>query len=163
MFFKKFLNQPNVVGSVLIALMVCSGFVYAFAFDGFSIEAVSGTEVDAWLAEANGGSYSGYTPDPCDCLDGWLYGENDPEDYECPPKLCKSIDDCGGRIATCAANCGGKNDNGMGACVDCEAYEDENGVTINILCENVGNKCGDNPEVCKPADDSEGTILPRPD
>jgi len=55
MFFKKFLNQPNLVGTVLIALMVCSGFVYAFAFDGFNVETATGGEVEAWLVDAGGG------------------------------------------------------------------------------------------------------------
>ena len=66
MYLKKVLNQPNLVGTMLIALMVCAGFVYAFAFDGFNIETVPGGEVEAWLAQANGGG-SGGDPDPCDC------------------------------------------------------------------------------------------------
>ena len=36
MFLKKVLNQPNLVGSMLITLMVCGGFVYAVGFDGFN-------------------------------------------------------------------------------------------------------------------------------
>ena len=59
MFLKKVLNQPNLVGTVLIALMVCSGFVYAFAFDGFNVETATGGEVEAWLAQAGGGSSGG--------------------------------------------------------------------------------------------------------
>jgi len=42
MYLNKVLNQPNLVGSVLLVLMVCSGFVYAFAFDGFNVETVPG-------------------------------------------------------------------------------------------------------------------------
>ena len=32
------LNQPKLVGTVLIVLMVCSDFVYAFAFEEFNYE-----------------------------------------------------------------------------------------------------------------------------
>ena len=69
MFLKKVLNQPNLVGTVLIALMVCSGFVYAFAFDGFNVETATGGEVEAWLTEAGGGGSGGddEDPGPCDC------------------------------------------------------------------------------------------------
>lgn len=56
MFLKKVLNQPNLVGSMLIALMVCGGFVYAVGFNGFSVETATGGEVEAWLAAADGGS-----------------------------------------------------------------------------------------------------------
>ena len=38
MFLKKVLNQPNIVGTVMIALLLGAGFVYAFAFDGFNYE-----------------------------------------------------------------------------------------------------------------------------
>lgn len=63
MFMKKVLNQPNLVGTMMIALLLGAGFVYAFAFDGFNMETVSGTEVDTWLAQAGGVSYGG----PCNC------------------------------------------------------------------------------------------------
>ena len=59
MFLKKVLNQPNLVGTVMIALLVCSGFVYAFAFDGFNIETATGGEVEAWLAQAGDNNYGG--------------------------------------------------------------------------------------------------------
>ena len=64
MFLKKVLNQPNLVGTVMIALLVCSGFVYAFAFDGFNVETATGGEVEAWLEQANGGGSGG---DSCSC------------------------------------------------------------------------------------------------
>ena len=57
MYLKKVLSQPNLVGSVLIALMVCGGFVYTFVFDGFNIEIATGGEVEAWLAAT--------TPETC--------------------------------------------------------------------------------------------------
>ena len=65
MFLKKVLNQPNLVGTVMIALLVCSGFVYAFAFDGFNVETATGGEVEAWLAEASAESSYGTTPEDC--------------------------------------------------------------------------------------------------
>ena len=55
MFLKKFLNQPNLVGSMLITLMVCGGFVYAVGFDGFNVQTATGDEVEAWLEAASGG------------------------------------------------------------------------------------------------------------
>ena len=64
MFLKKFLNQPNLVGSMLIALMVCGGFVYAVGFDGFNVQTATGDEVEAWLAAASGGTSGGNS---CSC------------------------------------------------------------------------------------------------
>ena len=57
MYLKKVLNQPNLVGTVMIALMVCAGFVYAFAFDGFNIETVTGGEVEKWIELSVGPNY----------------------------------------------------------------------------------------------------------
>ncbi len=63
MYLKKVLNQPNLVGTVMIALLLGAGFVYAFAFDGFNMETVPGAEVDAWLAQEGGGDYGGDNDD----------------------------------------------------------------------------------------------------
>lgn len=52
MYLKKVLNQPNLVGTVMIALLFGAGFVYAFAFNGFNVETVTGGEVETWLAQA---------------------------------------------------------------------------------------------------------------
>ena len=49
----------------MIAMMVCGGFVYAFAFDGFNVETATGGEVEAWLAEAGGGGEYGTPRDQC--------------------------------------------------------------------------------------------------
>ena len=35
---KNFLNQPNVIGRLMIALLFVGGVVYAGAFDGFVVE-----------------------------------------------------------------------------------------------------------------------------
>ena len=68
MYLKKVLNQPNLVGTMLIALMVCGGFVYAFAFDGFNVQTATQGDVEAWLAQAGGGGSGGDDdPKPCDC------------------------------------------------------------------------------------------------
>ena len=68
MFLKKVLNQPNLVGSMLITLMVCGGLVYAVGFDGFNVETATGGEVEAWLEAANGGgSGNSYTCDNAAC------------------------------------------------------------------------------------------------
>ena len=55
MFLKKVLNQPNVVGTLMIALLFGAGFVYAFAIDGFNVQTVTDGEVEAWLTAADGG------------------------------------------------------------------------------------------------------------
>ena len=89
MFLKKVLNQPNLVGTVMIALMVCSGFVYAFAFDGFNVETATGGEVEAWLAAAGGGGSGG---DSCSC--GYA---------NCPGSGCS---DCTSQQAPCKNTCG---------------------------------------------------------
>ena len=47
MSLKKVLNQPNLVGTMLITLMVCGGFVYGVAFGGFNVETATGDEVGA--------------------------------------------------------------------------------------------------------------------
>ena len=83
MFLKKVLNQPNLAGTVMIALLVSAGFVYAFAFDGFNIETVTGGEVDAWLAQKGGSSASNYTCNSDACKG---YG-NPAEQYaNCPAR-----------------------------------------------------------------------------
>ena len=101
MYLKKVLAQPNVVGSMLIALMVCSGFVYAFAFDGFNIEIATGGEVEAWLAQANGG---GSGDDDCSCgAEGCDTSNCRPEDCtvrKCPKGCLQPGEMCG-----CTAQC----------------------------------------------------------
>ncbi|MYK22876.1 hypothetical protein F4054_11535 [Candidatus Poribacteria bacterium] len=50
---KNFLNQPNVIGRLMIALLFVGGVVYAGAFDGFIVETEAscccGGETDAAL------------------------------------------------------------------------------------------------------------------
>lgn len=64
MYLKKVLNQPNLVGTMLIALLFGAGFVYAFAFDGFDVETATGGDVEEWLEQASGGG-SGEDPITC--------------------------------------------------------------------------------------------------
>ena len=103
MYLKKVLNQPNLVGTMLITLMVCSGFVYAFAFDGFNVETAIGGEVEAWLAAAGGGS-SGSEDVVCDCLR--MPGQ--PIDRACGK--CASDLECGDPQLDCETNCIKKTD-----------------------------------------------------
>ena len=89
MFLKKVLNQPNLVGTVMIALLIGSGFVYAFAFDGFNVETATGGEVEAWLVQAGGCSQYRTTPENC---------KPEFNDY------C-TITDKNGNVTTCAKMC----------------------------------------------------------
>ena len=89
MFLKKVLNQPNLVGTVMIALLIGSGFVYAFAFDGFNVETATGSEVEAWLVQAGGCSQ--YTTPPEDCVPQF-------NDY------C-TFTDTNGNVSTCSKMC----------------------------------------------------------
>ena len=94
---KKVLNQPNLVGTMLIALMVCGGFVYAFAFDGFNVETATGSEVEAWLAAASSGSSSGSPSYTCDS--DMCTGESpqSPGRYwNCPARGTNASQDCTG-------------------------------------------------------------------
>ena len=108
MFLKKVLNQPNLVGTVMIALLIGSGFVYAVAFDGFNVETATGSEVEAWLAAAGDSSSSGssreqpvqavYTCDNDACAGNGNPGE---QYSECParhqlPNLDPEKTDCTG-------------------------------------------------------------------
>ena len=141
MFLKKVLNQPNIVGTVMIALLLGAGFVYAFAFDGFNVETVPNSEVDAWLAQESGGNYGGYDPDPCDCLSAYMTYDG------CSTDLCESPGACGDDKASCSGDCAQG-----GNCSTCSIYTDSEG-THNLNCANEGDLCGDNPEACLPGDD----------
>ena len=114
MFLKKVLNQPNLVGTVMIALMVCGGFVYAFAFDGFNVETATGGEVEAWLAAAGGGN-SG-TPGDCDCGNTDCHVTNDDGTVKkgCQQKKSNGQNPCGNQTKTypCKLNQGCRTDKG---------------------------------------------------
>lgn len=112
MFLKKVLNQPNLVGSMLIALMVCGGFVYAVGFDGFNVETATGDEVEAWLAAASGGgSGNSYTCDNDLCT-----GKSpmSPGQYRnCPARGSKASGNCTGcsRVTSyCKGTCKNKHE-----------------------------------------------------
>jgi hypothetical protein len=127
----------------MIAMMVCGGFVYAFAFNGFNVEKAIGGEVEAWLADAGGGG-SGGEPDPCDCMASYMSPYED-----CSSNVCKSNADCDGK-ASCSSECAQK-DYEFG-CDNCEVWTDDDG-THNLFCGNEGDKCKDNPESCSPGTD----------
>lgn len=91
MFLKKVLNQPIVVGTVMIVLLFGAGFVYAFAFDGFNVETVPGSEVEAWIAEIGGVSSGGYTCGSTKCAGD---GNAAHQFSECPAR--GGIADCTG-------------------------------------------------------------------
>ena len=86
MFLKKVLNQPNVVGTVMIALLFCAGFVYAFTFNGFNVETIPGSEVEAWLASASGGSSGSSGGGGTDDMPPESPTPENPEDEGDPPE-----------------------------------------------------------------------------
>lgn len=123
MFLKRVLNQPNLVGTVLIALMVCGGFVYTFAADGFNVETVPGSEVEAWLAAAGGGSYDDEDDEGeavCTCGNTACSAEVsvwDDEDEEWKTETkhgCNTDNKCGGQTKTypCKLNQGCRTNKG---------------------------------------------------
>ena len=140
MFLKKVLNQPNLVGTVMIVLLFGAGFVYAFAFDGFNVETATQGDVEAWLAAAGGGNNDYDDPEPCDCMS--IYKTYD----GCSTDLCdtsESDNPCEDTEASCSDNCAYKN-----KCSTCSISDEE-----NIKCVNEGELCGDKPESCgKPND-----------
>ena len=121
MYFEKVLNHPNVVGLVMIALLFCAGFVYAFAFDGFHVETVSSAEVDAWLAAASGVSNSG-----------------NPQTYRCKCSYrSKGLCDCKSSTKPNNKPCGGKKADGCQS----SCRQDNHGCTnqggcIREVCKN---------------------------
>ena len=108
MFLKKVLNQPNLVGTMLITLMVCAGFVYAFAFDGFNVETATQGDVEAWLAQAGGGGSGGGAV--CTCGNAHCTAEvsvwKDGKETKVTKHGCKSDNACNGqtRKYPCPAN-----------------------------------------------------------
>ena len=66
MYLKKFLNQPNVVGTLLIALLFGGGVVFAFGFDGFNVQSVGEDDVESLLLMTASGCCGGNKD--CDCL-----------------------------------------------------------------------------------------------
>ncbi len=134
---KNVLNQPNLVGAMMIALLVGAGFVYAFAFDGFNVETVSGAEVEAWVAATGGGNNDYDDPDPCDCMSAHM---NDADD--CSTDLCDTNDSdypCGDVRASCSNDCPHKGEGGCSTCAG------------EIKCANTGSLCEDT-EKCVPPD-----------
>ncbi len=92
MFLKKVLNQPNLVGSMLITLMICGGFVYTFAFDGFNVQTVTDSEVEAWLEKASGQENYGKDCDNNACVQSWA---------GCPGNGCRDCTSNGDAIRNC--------------------------------------------------------------
>ena len=101
MFLKKVLNQPNVVGTLMIALLFGVGFVYAFAFDGFNVQTVTDAEVEAWISASASGGSSGDDGDDviCDCL----FKPGQPIDRSCGQ--CATDYECKGPQTDCDTNC----------------------------------------------------------
>ena len=140
MYLKKFLAQPNVVGTVLIAFLVGTGFVYAFAFDGFNVQTATDGDVDVWVAMASSGNCGGDDDesDPCECLFA-----PDPECGACPPlKEGEDEGECGNTWASCSDKCPQRS---IGkACDECA----DDG---NHQCKNaVDNLCGSDDPKCTP-------------
>ena len=89
MYLKKFLNQPNAVGAVLITLLFCAGIVFTFGFDGFNVETVSDSEAEALLRLSMSGCCGGGDGDDDD---------DDDDDFD-----CKCLTDAAGNKVSCGA------------------------------------------------------------
>ena len=140
MFLKKVLNQPNLVGSMLIALMVCCGFVYTFAFDGFNVRTVTDSEVEAWLGKASG--QENYNKD-CNnnaCVSSWA---------GCPGNGCTDCTSNGDNIRNCAIDKRGNSKCGRshsGCGTSSKPKCPFNSGTSKKYCANGGNSCPDGTE-----------------
>ncbi len=145
MYLKKFLAQPNVVGTVLIAFLVGTGFVYAFAFDGFNVQTATDGDVDVWVAMASSGNCGGDDDEsePCECLFA-----PDPECGDCPPlKEGEDKGECGNKWASCSDNCPPKKLVPPIGCDQCrEEHKCKNAVDLN-LCESDNPKCTRRDEI----------------
>jgi len=128
MFLKKVWNQPNIVGTVMISLLLGAGFVYAFAFDGFDVESVSGDEVETWLELSVGPNYGkNCDSDTCLKLGAGCTGRDDD-----PCRNCTFQD------SNCSSNCkhGHQGCRKTGKC----PY---NNLKNNKYCSSGGNTCPD--------------------
>ena len=134
MFLKKVLNQPNLVGSMLITLMICGGFVYAVGFDGFNVETATGGEVEAWLEAANGGGSGSGDLNRCKCS-----YQSKGLCHNCKSSKKPDNKPCGGQSADgCQPKC--RQDNH-----DCT----NNGGCIREVCKNshfAGTRCRRHPD-----------------
>lgn len=66
MYLQKFLNQPNVAGGVLVALLFGAGVVFAFGFGGFDVQSIGEDDVNSLLLMTASGCCGG--DQDCDCL-----------------------------------------------------------------------------------------------
>ena len=102
MYLKKFLNQPNAVGSVLIALLFSAGVLFAFGFNGFNVQNVAdenGTDIFTAISSKVCGSDL-----DCSCGAGGCDVKNcRPED--CTPRTCPSGCREPGETCPCTAKC----------------------------------------------------------
>ena len=118
MFLSKVLHKPNWVGVIMITLLFGAGFIYAFAFDGFNIEKVTGSEVEVWLA-STGDSGSGGDDTPDDGSDPPDDGGDPPqEDCDCGNKHCHVTEENDDGTSTTKKGCKAKKADGSNPCND---------------------------------------------
>ncbi len=139
MYLKKVLNQPNVVGTVMIALLLGAGLVYAFAFDGFNVETATEGEVEAWLEKASGKENYNKNCTNNACVSSWA-GCTGSEDNQCT--------NCTDQIHNCAMKKGkskcGHSHSGCGASSKPKCPFNSGGG--NKYCSSGGNSCPDGSE-----------------
>lgn len=124
---KNFLNQPNIIGKLMIALLFVGGVVYAGAFDGFVVE----TEASSCCGETNtcGGGTDALVFSSSECCD------------EDPCGLC------GCNIAGCS-NC---LDSMLSCGGDCKCGQDGGGGIGGNAADSCGSECAsgtDKTEMC---------------
>lgn len=131
MFLKKFLNQPNLIGTLFIALLIGSGVVFAFGFDGFNVQAIAksgcGDGIDTLLRLSESGNCG---DDTCNCTGGRGTLTCD-SSCDSSQTKCNVIDEC---ITGCS-NC----DEGKAFGKPCKD---------GVHCENMDGRSSTCVEVC---------------
>lgn len=88
MYLKKFLNQPNGVGTLLIVLLFGAGVIFTFGFNGFNIGTIADGNAEALLHLSMSGN----------C------GDDDDDDGDDEDEFdCKCITDSNGNKVSCNA------------------------------------------------------------
>ena len=158
MYLKKFLNQPNVLGSVLIALLFSAGVIFTFGFNGFNIETIAEGDAEALLRMSMSGCCGGDDGDDddfdCKCL-------TDEAGNKVSCDICEEGNKCSGSQtpSDCTDDCAREDCGveGIGYCDSdsaveyCPKDEDAN----RRYCQGTSTRCDNKVEVPFEDEDEE--------